>query len=322
MSKVLVLGGTQFVGKHLVEHLLTGGHHVTLCNRGKSDPGRFADLPHIVGDRDGDMSGIAGDWDTVYDVTGYTPQQVATSAQHLDSNVHYVFVSTVSVYADLSVDIIDETSPVHQRPLDQISEDPAQAYGELKALAETVVRDRFVHHTIIRPGIIAGPDDPTDRVTYWATRFAEPGEHLFPADADQMPCQFTDVTDLAAFMAALHNKPQGRALNAVGIPTTLGAFVDQVIAATATRRAISPKQMDQHGLRPWRDMPMWLPSDEPDRQGLFAVDGSAAREAGLSNRPTAQTAAAILTWADRKRMRDAPKVGLTIQREQDLLGEL
>ncbi|UJH69856.1 SDR family oxidoreductase [Ornithinimicrobium sp. INDO-MA30-4] len=324
MSGVLVLGGTQFVGKHLVEHLLALDLEVTLCNRGKSDPGAYPQLPRLVGDRDGDMSAIAGDWDTVYDVSGYTPAQLENSAQHLNPEVHYVFVSTVSVYSDLSVGGVNEESPVHQTPLGEISEDPVTAYGELKSLGEDVIRQRFANHTIIRPGIIAGADDPTDRVTYWASRFAERGAHVIPSEADNSAIQFTDVRDLGAFMAAVHGVPLRRALNIVGLPTTLGAFVDEVVATSgsgATRAEFTPAQLAELEVKPWKDLPMWLPIDEPDRAGLFAVDGSAARSLGLVNRPFAETIQAINEWVDRERMLFDPKVGLTAVREQELLAK-
>src|ERR1700704_6519743 len=175
---ILVLGGTKFLGRHVVEAALSRGHELTLFNRGHTRPDLFPDVEKLHGDRDGDLAALQGrDFDAVVDTSGYVPRIVRETIDVLGDVGHYTFVSSISVYADLS------TPPTESSPLAELkepTEEWQEAYGELKVLCENVVRERFPDAFIPRPGLIVGPWDPTGRFTYWPARFAAGGRVLAP----------------------------------------------------------------------------------------------------------------------------------------------
>src|SRR3954469_10426948 len=195
--RILVLGGTQFVGRHTVDVALERGHDVTLFNRGQTRPELFPDLEKLHGDRDGDLSALAGRaFDAVVDTSGYVPRIVEQTIDALGDVGHYTFVSSISVYADVS------TPPTESSPLAELkepTEEWREAYGELKVLCEQVVRERFPHAFVPRPGLIVGPWDPTGRFTYWPTRLAAGGRVLAPLPRDA-EAQLIDVRDLAGWI--------------------------------------------------------------------------------------------------------------------------
>src|SRR4051794_28699605 len=195
--RMLVLGGTQFLGRHATEIALERGHDVTLFNRGQTRPELFPDVEKVRGDRDGDLGALAGrSFDAVVDTSGYVPRVVAATIDALGDVGHYTFVSTISVYADVS------TPPTESSPLAQLeepTEEWREAYGELKVLCEEAVRERLPNAFVPRPGLIVGPWDPTGRFTYWPARLADGGRVLAPAPADA-DAQVIDVRDLAAWI--------------------------------------------------------------------------------------------------------------------------
>lgn len=197
--KILVLGGTRFLGRHIVEAALAGGHDITLFNRGQNNPDLFPEVEKLRGNRDGDLSALQGrQWDAVIDTCGFVPRIVQASAALLaDSVRHYTFISSISVYADFSKPAMNENAPVGTMQDESIEEITAETYGPLKALcertAEKAMPGRVLH---IRPGYIVGPFDPTDRFTYWPRRVATGGEMLAPGRPDSQ-IQFVDVRDLA-----------------------------------------------------------------------------------------------------------------------------
>src|SRR3954464_14898883 len=176
--RILVLGGTQFLGRHVVDAALERGHEVTLFNRGRTHPELFPDVEKLRGDRDGDLGALRHrDFDAVVDTSGYVPRVVAETLQALGDVGHYTFVSSISVYADVS------TAPTESSPLAELkepTEDWREAYGELKVLCENEVRARHPEAFVVRPGLIVGPWDPTGRFTYWPTRLAARGRGLGP----------------------------------------------------------------------------------------------------------------------------------------------
>ncbi len=198
---ILVLGGTGFIGPHMVREALRRGHAVTLFNRGKTRAELFPDLETIIGDRDNGLSGLEGRrWDVVIDNSGYVPRHVQDSARLLAPNVsHYLFVSTVSVYADF-VEDIDEDSPLATVADETTEERTNETYGPLKALCEQRVRDALGDErtTVLRPTYICGPGDPTDRFTWWPVRTARGGEMLWPGRPGDT-IQIIDVRDFANF---------------------------------------------------------------------------------------------------------------------------
>lgn len=324
-KKILILGGTAFLGPALVAAARARGHTLTLFNRGKTNPGRFPDLEQLHGDRDGHLEALAGrKWDAVIDDSGYVPRIVRDSAVLLAPNVgHYLFTSTVSVYADLSKPI-DEDAPlgVLKQPTEKISDG---AYGPLKALCEEQVRKALPGRaTIVRPGLIVGPDDKTDRFTYWPVRLARGGEVLAPGKPDD-PVLYIDVRDLAAWMITLVERKTLGTFNALGPAGTLGmgAFLDginQGVGGAARFTWVDAAFLQERKVSPWSDLPVWVP---PVGEGAYMGRISRARavRAGLTFRPVADTARDTLAWwktlpAER---RDKLRAGLSAERERDVL---
>jgi len=193
--RTLIIGGTRFLGRHLVEAALDHRHEVTLFNRGKSNPDIFPQLETILGDREKDVNKLQDRiWDAVIDVAGYVPRIVRLSAEVLEPNVRrYVFISTISVYADFKKAGIDESYPVGKLEDETVEEITGETYGPLKVLCERAVQDIYGERAlIVRPGLIVGPHDPTDRFTYWPVRVARGGDVLAP----QKPEVATQIIDV------------------------------------------------------------------------------------------------------------------------------
>ena len=196
---LLVLGGTRFLGRHLVEEALGRGHRVTLFNRGESNPGLFPDVEELRGERLGDLSPLRGrTWDDAVDTSGYLPREVRHSAGLLaDSVGHYTFVSSISVYEDFARTGIDENAPVLEPPDPEPVELDWELYGGLKVGCERAVEAAMPRRTlVVRPGMIVGPHDYTDRFPYWRRRVAEGGEVLASGDPERQ-VQLIDARDLA-----------------------------------------------------------------------------------------------------------------------------
>jgi 2'-hydroxyisoflavone reductase len=195
--KLLILGGTRFLGRHLVDAALERNHQVTLFNRGKSNPDWYPEIETIIGDRDSDLEQLTErSWEAVLDTCGYIPRIVRASAQALSAAVtHYTFISSISVYADETIPNMDETALVGSIEDETVEEITGETYGPLKVLCEQEVQSAFPEGAlIIRPGLIVGPHDPSDRFTYWPVRLARGGDVLAPGDP-RMPVQIIDARD-------------------------------------------------------------------------------------------------------------------------------
>jgi 2'-hydroxyisoflavone reductase len=303
-----VIGGTVFLGRAVVEDALARGHEVTLFNRGRSSPGLFPEVEELHGDRKEDLSLFAGRvWDAVIDTSGYTPAAVRASAEALRDSGRYLFVSSVSVYADMSSGPTEESAVAElgDMPLDEVSSDYSN-YGALKALCEDEVRAVFGERAlIVRPGLIVGPHDPTGRFTYWARRLARGGETLAPGPPDRR-AQFVDVRDLAAFLLDAVEAGHSGTFNATNEGVAWG---DLLAGADVTW--VSDEFLQEHGVGEWMELPLWIAS--PEFAGMHETDVSRAVAAGLRFRPVEETVAGAA---------DAPEaegVGLSPEREAELL---
>ncbi len=318
--KLLVIGGTRFLGRHLVEAALARGHQVTLFNRGRSAPGLFADVEQVQGDRDGDLALLHGrSWDAVMDTCGFLPRVVRLSARALREAVdRYLFVSSISVYADTAVAGQDETSPraVLAAP---DCEDIVQQYGALKAACEDEVTAVYGERAVIvRPGLIVGPFDPSGRFTYWVQRMARGGSVLAPP-APGYPVQFIDARDLAAWSLALLERAAGGIYNACGPaePLRFGAFLDA--CRRALRSSADPIWVDagflsRHGVEPWTQLPLWAGDAA---RGMNAMRNARALAAGLSLRSLEATVVDTARWAAGVLLPSG--IGLSCEREAELL---
>lgn len=320
---ILVLGGTVFLGRHVVESATARGHQVTLFNRGRSGSDLFPKLETLRGDRDGDLGALRGRrFDAVVDTSGYVPRLVSDSARLLaDACANYVFVSSLSVYADVKQPGEDETAAVAQLADEGVEEVTGETYGGLKALCERAAERALPGRVLnLRPGLIVGPCDPTDRFTYWPLRVARGGPVLAPAPPD-WTVEFTDVRDLATFIVhAIETRLTGT-LNASGPSaqkTSLGALLDacrDVSGSDATLVWIPLDWLQTRGVGVWMDLPLRVGSDAP---GFSTRSTRRACEAGLRFRPMEETIRATLEWA-KQRGNDALAAGLSPERERDLL---
>ena len=320
-----MLGGTRLIGKSFVPLALARGHEVTLFNRGTSDPNAFDGVEQIHGDRDGGLAGLQGrEWDGVLDTSGYVPRVVRMSAELLEGAGHYTFISSGSVYADDATPGQDESAPV------AVLEDPTfeevndRTYGGLKVLCEDEVRRVFGDRClIVRAGLIVGPNDYTDRFTYWVRRLATGGEVLAPAPPGA-PVQLIDARDLAEWLLLMSETRGSGTMNVTGPldPLTMETVLEtchRVAGSDARITWVDPGFLVDEGVVPWTEVPLWIPGE--DAAGFMTRDVSAAVAAGLRFRPLAETVRDTLEW-DATRRRDEPlKAGLAAQREAELLAE-
>ena len=326
--RVLVLGATGFLGRHLVESLLALDIQPTLVHRGRLEPGEGALFPaweHRIGAReDGLRLGPGDTWDAVVDTCGYLPGVVRRGAEELRGRVgRYLYVSSVSAYADLAPRGLTEDAPL------QRLEDPRAAelrgvrpetYGGLKALCEQVVTEAFPGRAmIVRPGLIVGPYDGSDRFSYWVARVARGGRILAPPKDE--PIQFLDVRDLAQWMAGLVRSGATGIVHASGPrePRRLG----EVLAACRTPGCeaelvhVDGEWLVSQGVRPWSDLPLWVHARK--LHGTFYLDPSRALASGLSHRPLEETIADTRTFLASRDERHTWRAGLPPSREARLL---
>jgi len=272
-----MLGGTAFLGRHVTEQALERGHTVTLFNRGVTNPGLFPQVEHVQGDRDGGLDALDGRrFDAVVDTSGYLPRVVSASARRLaDAVEHYTFISTVSVYEGNGGAGTDADSPVGTIDDEAVEEVTGETYGPLKALCERVVRDAMPGRAlVIRPGLIVGPDDPTDRFTYWPARIADGGAVLAPGDP-AASTQVIDVRDLAAFVLDAAERRATGTYNAVAPerPLALGDLLEHCITIAGSSAElvwVENELLVEHGVEPWTDLPLWLGGD-PEQIGRAHV---------------------------------------------------
>lgn len=313
--KLLVLGGTKFLGRHAVAAALADGHEVTIFTRGQTNPELYPEVEHLHGDRDGDLGALEGrSWDGVVDTSGYVPRIVRQSAELLrDAVDRYVFVSSISVYDDFSMPI-DESTPVAQLE-DPTTEEVMEHYGALKAACEIVIDEIYGERGAnVRAGLIVGPYDPTDRFTYWPRRIAGGGDVLGPGDPSA-PVQFVDARDLAAWLVRLALEGPGGAFNATGPaePLTFAGFLERACAAIgsdANVMWVDEQTVLDAEVQPWSELPLWLPGD--DYAGMARANTQRALAAGLTFRPLEETVVDTLAW-DRTVDGDRP----TLSREKE-----
>jgi len=300
---ILVLGGTGFLGPHVVTAALARGHSVTLFNRGKTHPGLFPEVEKLHGDRDGHLEALAGrKWDAVVDPSGYVPRLVKASAELLAPSVsHYVFISTISVYAKEDRLHPDETLPVATLA-DPTSEDVKAHYGALKALCERAAEAAMPGRVAnLRPGLIIGPGDPSGRFTHWPTRLAEGGEVLAPGDGST-PVQYIDGRDLGAWIVRVIEDRTVGTMNALGPerPTTMRAALDacnHAVGDKAELTWVAADFLDHQGVEGWSELPMWL-DNKGDYAGFGTLQNAKAVKAGLVCRPIGETAKDTLAWLE------------------------
>jgi len=304
--RILVLGGTRFLGRALVDALLEEGHEPTLFNRGLTNTELFPEVEKLRGDRSADLSALEGrEWDAVLDVAGYLPGDVRRSTEALRGRVsRYVFVSSVSVYADHSVPQVEGSAVAELQPGDE-TDDGAETYGARKAACEAIVEEAFGNAAfIVRPGLIVGPHDPTGRFTYWPHRIARGGDVLAPA-SPEYAVQFIDVRDLADWIACATADGLGGTFNATGETIPLGDLLAECIRVTRSDARlvwVPSERLIEAGAEEWMGIPLWIVS--PER----------AKAAGLTFRPLAETILGALHEA-------APVegVGLAPEHERELL---
>jgi 2'-hydroxyisoflavone reductase len=321
--KILVLGGTKFLGRHIVERLAERGHAVVAFHRGKT----MCELPPGVderfGNRDDDLSAVENErWDAIVDVAASQPDQVRR-ARELNAQ-RYLFVSTVNVYQDQSRPGIAED----WRTIENYDcTDEGQAYGAKKAICERLVLERFSNNAILlRPGLIVGKWDPTGRFTYWCERLLRGGEYLAPLPKERT-VQLVDAADIARFVERALARGLFGTYNAVGPrdATTMYEVLEACARVAAERNApvsravwVDGEFLDRNGVGEWVEMPLWL--KDPQYAGILQVSNAAAVRAGFEYRPLAQTVRAILDWAVASR--DHCVAGLSAQREAALLNEV
>jgi 2'-hydroxyisoflavone reductase len=320
--RILVLGGTRFLGRAITEAVLGRGDTLTLFNRGQSAPGLYPGVETVTGDRTADLSAVADrDWDAVIDVAGYDPAVVRLSAETFAKRAgRYVFVSTVSVYADQT----SREQQLEDAPVAQLRDgmtEQYEVYGPNKAIAEQVVAGVYGDRALIpRPGLITGPHDPTDRVPYWPRRIARGGRVLAPGDPADL-VQFIDARDLAGWIAdGVHDGRDG-VFNLVGKPGPFGKFLDECKTAAysdAELRWVASERLVAAGADPDMGIPLWI-GDPGLARGFCDVDNARAVAAGLTLRPVAETVRDTLAW-DIARGGPAPgEEGLTAAEEARLL---
>lgn len=343
--KILVFGGTLFLGRHVVEAALARGHEVTLFNRGVTNPDLFPDVEKIKGDRGDDLSALRGRrWDAVVDPSGYSPTIVRSSVEFLaDAVDHYSLVSSIDVYVDAGNEPIDENwkiAALADENAKRMSNDGSfidekgiwsrvstdDAGTSRKALCEWIVQDVMSGRAMVyRPGVIVGPHDRTDRFTYWVRRVSQGGKVLVPGSPDRLQ-QIMDVRDLGEWNVHMAESRQIGVYNTEGpdYPLTMGQIVDEckrVTGSDAELVWVDGEFLEEHGEESYDRMPPWL--KEP--LGLRQMNCDKAIKAGLIFRPLADTIRASLEW-DAERNLDAKipfplptRVGPSLQREKELL---
>jgi 2'-hydroxyisoflavone reductase len=317
--RILILGGTKFLGRATVEAALARGHDVTLFNRGETNPELFPDVEKLHGDRTENLSALDGrERDAVIDTSGYIPGVVRRSAEALKDSVgRYLFVSSVSVYADLGEgpDEAATRGELGELPADELLPDYAN-YGPLKALAEDAVWDVYGDRaTVVRPGLIVGPHDPTGRFTYWPHRVARGGDVVVPAPPERL-VQFIDVRDLGRWMVELLERDEAGAFNATRPGVSWAELLETAVAVTGSDAEpvwIPDEFLQQHEVGEWMELPLWLA--DPEWVGMNQADVSRAVAAGLTFRPLEETIRGALDEAGM-----TEDAGMKPERERELIG--
>ncbi|MHC4415663.1 MAG: NAD-dependent epimerase/dehydratase family protein [Planctomycetota bacterium] len=323
--RILVLGGTGFIGPYVVRRALDRGHTVTLFNRGRTNTHLFPEVEKLVGDRDGRIEALRDrEWDAVIDNTGYVPRHVRDSARLLEGAIgRYLFTSTRQVYADFTAPDKDENAPLAVLE-DPESENVREHYGPLKVLCEKEVRAAFGSRaTIVRSTAVAGPGDRSDRFTYWPVRIDRGGEVLAPGRRTD-PLQFIDVRDLTQWMIRLIEEDVTGVFNAAGpeADLSIAEFLYGIRAVTSANVRFTWVPADflaGHNVRPRGDMPLWTPPKVPGTR-LSPINRDKAVALGLTFRPLAETALDTLEWHKARPVDERSlRRGISARREAEVL---
>jgi 2'-hydroxyisoflavone reductase len=317
--KILVIGGTRFLGRHFVDRALAAGHALTLFHRGRSGAGLFPQAEHRIGDRNGELTELArGEWDVVVDTSAYVPRHVKSLAAALRGRVgQYQFVSSISVYAEPVTPGADESAPLQALADPGTEAITGETYGGLKVLCEQAAREGFEHCLVLRPGLIVGPHDPTGRFSWWPHRLQRGGELLAPGDP-ATPVQFIDVRDLTAWMLLQAERGTRGVFNLTGPlhPIGMGTLLE------TARRTLNPAArltwvdeafVLEQGVAPWSDMPVWIPRADA---AMHTLSVAAAAATGLTIRPLADTLRDTALWLQEA---GGKAVGLAPEKEATVL---
>ncbi len=331
-KRILILGGTGFIGPSMVRYAVDRGHEVTIFTRGRTEAD-IPDVEHLIGDRSDDLSALEGrTWDVVLDNNARDYRWVELSTDLLrDAAEHYLFVSSISAYSvadmdlegvvyPLSEPIVDEDAPLFSRP-DDFQEGQEAPYGLSKTLAEQASERAFPGRTtVVRPGLIVGPGDPTDRFTYWPVRIDRGGEVLAPSNGSD-PAQIIDVRDLTEWIVRLAEEGTTGRFNATGPGTRMSMAemlygIRAITSATVNLTWVPFDFLREQEVRPWSDMPAWIPNDP-----ITFVSVRRAVEAGLTYRPLADTALDTLRYHESRpeEERNDMQAGISPEREQEVL---
>jgi 2'-hydroxyisoflavone reductase len=334
--RILILGGTGFTGPFQIQYALSRGHKITTFNRGKTHPGELPkEVEQLVGDRNGQLDALKNrQWDVVIDNPTSIPVWVRDAAQILKGNVdRYVFISTISVYADTSKPGTTEDAPLAKYTGPDAMKETRESliaskfalYGPLKALSEAEAEKWFPKKTlIIRPGLIVGPRDETDRFTYWPVRIDRGGEVLAPGDPSD-PVQFIDGRDLAEWTVRMVEKGETGIFNATGPAKKVG--IGEMLQTLKTANAskadftwVNADFLEAQKVAPWADMPVWIPP-RGEEGGASQISNQRAVAKGLTFRPLAETARDTLAWFKSQPAERQAKLraGITAEREKELL---
>jgi len=317
--KLLILGGTRFLGRNLVEIALAQGHEITLYNRGKTNPDLFPQVEHLRGDRDSNLKPLQGrKWDAVVDTCGYVPRIVKESAELLaDSVEHYTFISSLNAYADFTKPGIDEDSALATIEDKTVEEVTNETYGPLKVLCEQTAEETMPGRLLVlRCGLIVGPHDPSDRFTYWPVRINLGGEVLAPSPPQQQT-QFIDVRDLVEFILLMAEKKQTGIYNTVGpdFRLTMQQLLEECNKVTGNKAKLIWVS-EEFLIEKETYLPVWVPKEWI---GISSVNCDKAISAGLSFRPLTDTIRDTLNWHATRPATYKLKTGLKQEREKELL---
>jgi nucleoside-diphosphate-sugar epimerase len=334
--RILILGGTGFTGPFQVRYALSRGHTVTVFNRGKTHRGTLPEgVEQLIGDRNGRLDALKGrDWDVVIDNPTMLPKWVHDVGEILKDNVHqYIFISTISVYADNSEPGMDEDAPLAKYdgadPMKETRESVIASkfalYGPLKALSEKEAEKWFPGKTlIIRPGLIVGPGDETDRFTYWPVRVARGGEVLAPGEPGD-PVQFIDARDLAEWTIRMAEQGATGVYNATGPAQklTIGQMLGTMkstLHSDARFTWVNANFLEKQNVQPWSDMPVWVPP-VGEAAGIGSISNKRAVAQGLTFRPLSDTVEATMKWfrAQPPARQAKLRAGLSPEREAEVL---
>ncbi len=340
--KILIIGGTKFIGPHLTAAAIAGGHSVTIFTRGKqASPGPNG-VEHIRGDRSTDLDKLAGRrWDSVVDTCGYLPGQVEASAAFFSSSINqYVFVSSISAYAGFAEPGMDETAPLAGLTPEQLARANAvdtsgavsavsfgELYGGLKALCEQAAERAMPGRVlVIRPGVIVGPLDYTDRFTYWPVRVRRGGEVLAPGRPDRH-LQFIDVRDLTQWIVHMIEQNQTGIYNANNTPgeVTMERLLTESKDETGSDAVftwVDDRFLMQQDVTPWSEVPLWVPEyDSEDSKGFMYIDCTRAYTSGLTLRPLSETIKDTLHWYENDREDKDLRAGIAAEKERRILAK-